>query len=520
MNTRLRGTLAAVAAALVVALAGVVVPALPASAATIGTLELRDAGGRPMPSIDAAQLPSFTTAVATGACPVGFRDATRLAIVAGASTFVASSNQTITDATAPATATLDTPVADYSTAGTLTVRLQCLDIQNGIGVVSTSYYESTLTSSGGSRYAVTPAPTIVVEATTIALAVSPASPVVVGANVVLTATVTRAAITGSVEFFDGGVSLGSEPVSGGVASFDSTAFGLGLHSFTAVFTPNEPVYYAQSTTAAPTVITVVERPTSTTIAVAAPATVNVGTDSVLTANVAPTMAGGSVTFSAGAATLGTAPVVGGVARLSIAGLAAGEYDVTATFTPSNPILFEASTTASARRLVVLPAPAASSIALTVAGPSTPRVGDRLALTATVAPADATGTVEFLDDGVVLDTVGLSGSVAELVIPSAVLGTHSYTARFVPADARFFEGSTTPAPLLVTVAAAPVAVPTPTATPGASTGAPARVAPAAADPDGSLAFTGFAMGGLVLLAVGLLAGGGVLIVSRRRRAAQE
>ena len=403
MNTRLRGSLAAVAAALVVALATVVVPAAPASAASIGTLELRDALGRPLASVDAAQLPSFETAVATAACPVGFREATRLAIVAGGSTFVASSNQTVTDATAPASATLDTPIADYSTAATMTVRLQCLDIQNGIGVASASYFESTLTSGGAGIYAVTPAPAIVVEATAVSLAVAPGSPVVVGTTVTLTATVTRAAIAGTVEFFDGTRSLGSTATSGGAATLASSAFTLGLHSFTAVFTPAEPLYYAPSTTPAPTLLTVVERPTSTTVALDDPAAANVGTDSVLTARVSPTMAGGTVTFTAGTLNLGTATVVGGVATLTVSGLAVGEYEISAAFAPAAPNLFEASSTASTTRLVVVSA-AAPVPTPTAAPTSTPGP------TPVPADAGASDTSDESDDALALTGYAMGGSV--------------------------------------------------------------------------------------------------------------
>ena len=65
--------------------------------------------------------------------------------------------------------------------------------------------------------------------------------------VTLTANVAGSS-TGSVEFFDGEVSLGTSPVSGGTASLTTSALGPAAHSMTATFTPAD---HGRSATSAP-----------------------------------------------------------------------------------------------------------------------------------------------------------------------------------------------------------------------------------------------------------------------------
>lgn len=61
------------------------------------------------------------------------------------------------------------------------------------------------------------------------------NPSVFGQSVTFTATVTGTNPTGSVQFFDGGGSLGSATLSGGVAQLATSSLAVGTHSITAVY---------------------------------------------------------------------------------------------------------------------------------------------------------------------------------------------------------------------------------------------------------------------------------------------
>ncbi|WP_460775507.1 HtaA domain-containing protein [Microbacterium sp. GXF7504] len=190
-------------------------------------------------------------------------------------------------------------------------------------------------------------------ATTTALAVSPQTGARVGDPVVLTATVTPAS-GGSVEFFDGAVSLGTAPVVDGAASVTVTTLGEGMHSLSAAFVSDDSGVAGSTSSvvtyevAAAPVEPAVE--TSTTLAVS-PATRAIQGGTVeLSATVEPAVANGTVEFfatkagSTDAVSLGVAPVQTGVAAIETTDLAAGGYAFQARFTPASGA-FEASESA-------------------------------------------------------------------------------------------------------------------------------------------------------------------------------
>jgi len=102
--------------------------------------------------------------------------------------------------------------------------------------------------------------------------------------------------------------------------------------------------------------------TATTTSLVASAT---GTSVALTATVAPVAAAGTVNFREGAVTVGSAPVVAGVATTTLLGVSNGPHSYTAEFVPSS-ALFSASTSAPASVNVgSLPAPATTTGNITV-----------------------------------------------------------------------------------------------------------------------------------------------------------
>ncbi|UFS58946.1 HtaA domain-containing protein [Subtercola endophyticus] len=140
-----------------------------------------------------------------------------------------------------------------------------------------------------------------------------------------------------------------------------------------------------------------------------------------------------------------------------------------------------------------PAPVAVATSTTLsATPAAATVGDALSLTAAVSPV-AAGTVQFFDGTDALGSpVSVDSDGTAAAAPTATLGTHSYTARFAPADPTAFEPSTSPASVVTVAAAPPVTVPVATTTTlvttplapvalGVSTTLTATVALASADP---------------------------------------
>ena len=143
----------------------------------------------------------------------------------------------------------------------------------------------------------------------------------------------------------------------------------------------------------------------------------------LTATVSPAGTAGQVLFFDNGVALGAASLAGGQAQLSIATLSAGSHSLTATYAGD---ATHASSNSAAVPQIVTPAITPSTVALTYsANPSV--AGRPLWLTATVSPATATGTVQFLDGASLLGTATLAGGWGTLSLSTIPVGTHPITA---------------------------------------------------------------------------------------------
>ncbi len=170
-------------------------------------------------------------------------------------------------------------------------------------------------------------------ATTTTLAAAPAT-TMPGDAVALTATVASlheaAAPAGTVTFSEGATTLGSVTLTGsGTATLNVSSLTLGNHTLTATYA-GAARFTASSGTAthrvSPGALTV-------TLAAASPSSL-VGDAVTLTATLllpGPTPATGTVTFSDGATTLGSAPLTGTTATLDVSSLALGGHDLVATY---------------------------------------------------------------------------------------------------------------------------------------------------------------------------------------------
>jgi Big-like domain-containing protein len=207
-------------------------------------------------------------------------------------------------------------------------------------------------------------------ATSTALAVSPVSPVAPGTRVTLTATITPSTAAGTVQFKDATTDIGAPvPVSNnGTASGSTSMLALGSHSLTAVFTPATPTAFSPSTSPAVTYVIAgapgtannagmvagtgtsasAATATNTVLTTSPTSMVTQGSPVTLTATITPSTAVGTVQFKDGATNIG-APVTvsnNGTASGSTSMLAPGSHQLTAVFTPADPVMFSPSTSSA------------------------------------------------------------------------------------------------------------------------------------------------------------------------------
>ncbi|WP_081681075.1 Ig-like domain repeat protein [Cellulomonas sp. URHD0024] len=111
-----------------------------------------------------------------------------------------------------------------------------------------------------------------------------------------------------------------------------------------------------------------------------------GVDLVLTATVAPAAAAGTVTFKEGATVLGSAPVSGGTASHTVTAPATGNHTYTASFTPTDPAAYVASTVTQSVALGL----AGGSLTVTLTVPGAPAEPGALTLSVPSAPVALAG----------------------------------------------------------------------------------------------------------------------------------
>ena len=136
--------------------------------------------------------------------------------------------------------------------------------------------------------------------------------------------------TGTVQFSVDGTNVGGPvTLSGGTATFAISTLAVGLHTVTAVYTPDTGNITGSNGSIGQRVGALA---TSTTTLSVAPATVMYGDTATLTAVVSPSFATGTVSFYEGATLLGSASLDStGTAVLPISTLNAGVHTITATY---------------------------------------------------------------------------------------------------------------------------------------------------------------------------------------------
>ncbi|MFE3293550.1 Ig-like domain repeat protein, partial [Rhodococcus sp. NPDC059234] len=269
-----------------------------------------------------------------------------------------------------------------------------------------------------------------------------------GTAVDLTATVAPAGATGTVQFKDGTNNIGNAvPVNNGTATLNHTFTTTGAHAITAVYSGdagNKPSTSAAANVDVTTDPVIVD--TTTTLNV--PATAKTGTAVDLTATVAPAGATGTVQFKDGNDNIGNAvPVNNGTASINHTFTANGAHAITAVYSGD---AGNKPSTSAAANVEVSTDPVVVDTTTTLNVPATAKTGADVTLSATVAPAGATGTVQFKDGN---DNIGAAAPVnngtASITHAFTTTGAHAITAVY-SGDATNHPSTSAPSNVDVTV----------------------------------------------------------------------
>ncbi|HYL76326.1 MAG TPA: Ig-like domain repeat protein [Bryobacteraceae bacterium] len=408
-----------------------------------------------------------TTAVNSSQNPSVFgQSVTFTATVSPVSPAVGTPTGTVTflDGGSPiGTGTLSAGVATFTTSA----------LAAGLHTITTSYGGDP--SFNGSTGSLTGNPQAVNKAITATTVASSQNPSDFGQSVTFTATISPVAPgagtpTGAVTFLDGGSPIGSGTLSGGLASFTTSALAVGNHTITTTYGGDGNFNASTgSLTGNPQVVT--KTGTATTIVSSQNPSV-FGQSVSFTATVSPVAPGagtptGTVTFLDGGSPIGTVTLSGGLATFTTSALAIGNHTITTTYSGDGN--FNASTgSLTGNPQVVTKANTATAL---TSSQNPSALAQSVTFTATVsalAPAigTPTGTLTFLDGGSSIGTATLSAGVATFTTSALTAGSHTITSSYA-GDANFNgdTGSLTGNPQVVLTA--------PTAT---KVFAPASIAP--------------------------------------------
>ncbi len=295
---------------------------------------------------------------------------------------------------------------------------------------------------GGNTFAESVSPAVSVTASpagvTVALTSSDATSDF-GQAVTLNAAVTPAQPgappVGSVTFFDGVQFLGTVPVVNGVASLQTANLSVGSHTLTATFSGDSNYASGWAT------LTQTVQAAASTTALQVPTTpVTAGQPVTLTATVTPARAGlpapiGTVEFYDGTTMLGSAHLVNGQAKLTVATLSVATHRLTASFAGS--LVYSGSVSPAATLAVTSPSSVGTSTALQ-SSLTNLATGQAVTFTAAVRVTSGrglpTGMVTFTDKGTTLGTVALDATGrASLTTSALAAGNHTVTASYAGAS---------------------------------------------------------------------------------------
>jgi hypothetical protein len=246
----------------------------------------------------------------------------------------------------------------------------------------------------------------------------------------------------AVVFLSGTTTLGSAELTGGTASFTTTALPVGTDSVTAVY--NGDLSFSASTSKA--VSQTVGRATSTTSLKASLASSSFNQAVTFTATVAGQFGGvaaGTVSFYSGATKIGSATLAGNTATFATTALPVGTSSITAVYGGGSGF-----TGSTSKVVSVVVSDAATTTTLTNLSGSPLYPFSPLSLRAVVAGqygGNPSGTVTFYSGSKVLGTASLSSGAAEIVLELPVA---SYSITAVYGGKYSYAGSTSKAVALL------------------------------------------------------------------------
>jgi RHS repeat-associated protein len=328
-----------------------------------------------------------------------------------------------------------------TSVGTVTGVVTILDNGSSIGTANLtgSSYSKSLTLNAGTHNlsasyggdannagssSGTVAATVNAAVTSIAIT-SNANPSLYGQPVTWTATVSGGiSPSGNVAFKDGATTLGTSTLTGGVASYSSSALAVGAHNITAVYAGDANNASATSSVLAQTV----NQGASTATVTSSVNPSSYGQSVTFTVSVTGSAPSGTVTIQDGATTLGTATLSGSgnttTASYSTGALGTGSHNITAVYGGDTN---NAGSTSAALTQIVNPL-ATSTTVSSSANPAPP--GGNVTFTATVTGgSNPSGTVTFSDAGTTLGTANLANGAATYTTSTLGSGTHNITAAY-------------------------------------------------------------------------------------------
>ncbi len=294
----------------------------------------------------------------------------------------------------------------------------------GVTLLPNGHLLASVTSAHRVREVYYPAPGGYTTTTLTATNTSPA---------VLTATVASsdgAAVLGQVAFFESTTMLGLTSVVNGTASLTLSNQTLGNHTISAVYGGNGSILGASSS---PDFVQTVKAGVNVSVGssqnpVAPNQTVSFGlTVSPAVSSAVPV--GGTVQLMEGSTVLATATVNSGIAAISAAFADAGTHSLRAVY--SGDANYASATSSTYSQSVGI----AATVNLAVL-PVSPITGQPATITATVSPSAATGTVNFLDNGITMGQATVSGATASISVIQSLAGPHTLTANY-SGDASYF-----------------------------------------------------------------------------------
>ena len=280
--------------------------------------------------------------------------------------------------------------------------------------------------------------------------VSSANPSVFGQAVTFTATVSALAPatgtpTGTVTFLDGGSAIGTGTLSGGVATFTTSALAVGSHTITTSYGGDANfIASAGSLTGNPQVV---NQANSSTAVTSSQNPSGFGQSVTFTATVSAVAPGagtptGTVTFLDGGSPVGTGNLSGGIATFTTSALTVGSHTVTTSYGGDGN--FNGSSGSLTGNPQVVSKPDSKTAISSSSNPSV--FGQAVTFTAAVsavAPGTGTptGTVTFLDAGSSVGTGTLIGGIATFTTSALAVGSHTITTSYGGDGS--FNGNTAP-----------------------------------------------------------------------------